>query len=689
MARGKLRIYLGAAPGVGKTFAMLNEGRRRHERGTDVVVGFVETHGRPNTAAQLGDLEVVPRRRSSTAARRSRRWTSTPSSPASPQVALVDELAHTNVPGLAQREALAGHRGAARRRHRRHLDGQHPAPRVAQRRRRAASPASPSARRCPTQVVRAADQIELVDMTPEALRRRMAHGNIYPAETHRRRARQLLPRREPRGAARARAAVGRRPRRRGAPGVPRAPRHRRAVGDAGAGASSRSPARPAATTWSAGRPASRRAPRPSSSACTCAPSDGLAGPSERSARRAPRAARASSAAATTRSPAADVAARARSTRARRERDPARARRAAGARAGPSSRAGSVDQRRHPAVGSHRRARDLPPTEPTTSIASALPRTRRRASPLPRRRPASRLGARRRRARRCSRSCSPACASTSACRSILLLFLLLVVVGAAHRRRWPGAGRRRRRVRCCSTGSSRRRFTRSRSTTARTSLALVVFLVVARSSSSVRRRPSRAPLGRSGRARAPRPRRSRAWPAASCADAIRCPSSSTHLRDAFGLDGRSPCSTATTDGGASRPRAGDDRRPTPDERTTTMPLGDDVVLALARPRARAPRTGTCSTPSRPSSASRSRAAGSRPRPPARPTLGQGRTSCAPRCSAAVSHDLRTPLASIKASVTSPARRGRRRGSPRRARDLLRDDRRGDRPAQPPSSPTCST
>ncbi len=71
MSRGTLRIYLGAAPGVGKTFAMLNEGRRRAERGTDVVVGFVETHGRPRTAEQMEGLEVV----------------------------LVDELAHTNVPG--------------------------------------------------------------------------------------------------------------------------------------------------------------------------------------------------------------------------------------------------------------------------------------------------------------------------------------------------------------------------------------------------------------------------------------------------------------------------------------------------------------------------------------------------------------------------------------------------------------
>ena len=62
MSRGTLRIYLGAAPGVGKTFAMLNEGRRRAARGTDVVAGFVETHGRPLTAAQIADLEVVPRR---------------------------------------------------------------------------------------------------------------------------------------------------------------------------------------------------------------------------------------------------------------------------------------------------------------------------------------------------------------------------------------------------------------------------------------------------------------------------------------------------------------------------------------------------------------------------------------------------------------------------------------------------
>ena len=61
MARGKLRLYLGAAPGVGKTYAMLNEGWRRKERGTDVVIGWVQEHGRPQTDAQIRDLEIFPR----------------------------------------------------------------------------------------------------------------------------------------------------------------------------------------------------------------------------------------------------------------------------------------------------------------------------------------------------------------------------------------------------------------------------------------------------------------------------------------------------------------------------------------------------------------------------------------------------------------------------------------------------
>src|SRR5215472_10850514 len=61
--RGHLRIYLGSAAGVGKTYAMLGEGHRRAERGADVVVGFAEAHGRPNTSVLLDGLEVIPRAR--------------------------------------------------------------------------------------------------------------------------------------------------------------------------------------------------------------------------------------------------------------------------------------------------------------------------------------------------------------------------------------------------------------------------------------------------------------------------------------------------------------------------------------------------------------------------------------------------------------------------------------------------
>src|ERR1700709_597099 len=97
MARGQLRLYLGAAPGVGKTFAMLNEGRRRHERGTDVVVGYIETHGRARTAEQLGDREGTPRRRGEYRGTQFEEMDVDAVLARRPDVALVDELAHTNV----------------------------------------------------------------------------------------------------------------------------------------------------------------------------------------------------------------------------------------------------------------------------------------------------------------------------------------------------------------------------------------------------------------------------------------------------------------------------------------------------------------------------------------------------------------------------------------------------------------
>ncbi|WP_432825720.1 ATP-binding protein [Dactylosporangium sp. CA-092794] len=181
MTRGQLRVYLGAAPGVGKTYKMLEEGRRRLERGTDVVVGFVETHDRPFTEAMLDGLEVVPRKAvqyrgsdfteldlDAILARR-------------PEVALVDELAHTNVPGGGHVKRwqdvdalLDAGIDVLTTVNVQHLESLND---VVER-----ITGVPQRETVPDAVVRRAEQIELVDMTPEALRRRMAHGNIYKPE---------------------------------------------------------------------------------------------------------------------------------------------------------------------------------------------------------------------------------------------------------------------------------------------------------------------------------------------------------------------------------------------------------------------------------------------------------------------------------------------------------------------------
>src|SRR6476646_8606059 len=99
MARGTLRVYLGAAPGVGKTYAMLNEGWRRKQRGTDVVIAYLEPHDRPRTTEQARDLQVVPRRAISYRDRTFEEMDVDAVLARNPEVALVDELAHTNVPG--------------------------------------------------------------------------------------------------------------------------------------------------------------------------------------------------------------------------------------------------------------------------------------------------------------------------------------------------------------------------------------------------------------------------------------------------------------------------------------------------------------------------------------------------------------------------------------------------------------
>ncbi len=180
MPRGTLRIYLGAAPGVGKTYAMLNEGRRRLARGTDVVAVVVDTKGRPRTTAQFGGLELLcaqtpdaPLRGGEVdlAATRRRR----------PSVALIDDFAHTNASGSDNPkrwmdvEALLNDGiDVITTLNIQHLES------LADVVATIIGAEEPEA--IPDAVVRRADQIELVDLTPEALRRRMAHGNVFPPE---------------------------------------------------------------------------------------------------------------------------------------------------------------------------------------------------------------------------------------------------------------------------------------------------------------------------------------------------------------------------------------------------------------------------------------------------------------------------------------------------------------------------
>jgi two-component system sensor histidine kinase KdpD len=179
---GHFRIYLGAAAGVGKTYAMLNEGHRRKQRGTDVVIGIVESHRRPHTEELIADLEIVPRKSveyrgtvfeemdlDAVLARR-------------PKVALVDELAHTNVPGSSRNEKrwqdvmelLDAGIDVITTVNIQHLES------IADAVEQITGVAIRE--RVPDWVLRKADQIELVDSSPEQLRRRMLHGNIYPPE---------------------------------------------------------------------------------------------------------------------------------------------------------------------------------------------------------------------------------------------------------------------------------------------------------------------------------------------------------------------------------------------------------------------------------------------------------------------------------------------------------------------------
>jgi two-component system, OmpR family, sensor histidine kinase KdpD len=179
--RGRLKIYLGFAAGVGKTFDMLQEGNRLRRQGVDVVIGFVETHGRPETAAQIDELEQVARRVieyrgieleemdiDAVLARR-------------PTIALIDELAHTNAPGsrnpkryLDVEEILRAGISVITTLNIQHLESLHD---IVER-----ATGVRVKERLPDYVVAMADQIVNVDLSAEDLRERLEAGKIYPAE---------------------------------------------------------------------------------------------------------------------------------------------------------------------------------------------------------------------------------------------------------------------------------------------------------------------------------------------------------------------------------------------------------------------------------------------------------------------------------------------------------------------------
>lgn len=181
MKRGRLRVLLGAAPGVGKTYEMLEEGRRLAAEGHEVVIAIVETHGRAATAAQAEGLEVIPRREVAHRGVALEEMDLDAVLARHPRIALVDELAHTNAPGSTNEKRWQDVEAI--------LDAgidvittvnvQHIASLgdvvekitgVAQR------------ETVPDAIVRTADQIEVVDLAPQSLRDRLAAGFVYPAE---------------------------------------------------------------------------------------------------------------------------------------------------------------------------------------------------------------------------------------------------------------------------------------------------------------------------------------------------------------------------------------------------------------------------------------------------------------------------------------------------------------------------
>jgi two-component system, OmpR family, sensor histidine kinase KdpD len=178
--RGNLKLFLGYAPGVGKTYTMLSEAIRRHSRGEDVVIGVVETHGRKAIAELAAQLETVPRKKIEYKGTIFEEMDPDAVLARAPHVSLVDELAHTNIPGSKHRkryedvlELLSAGIDVLSTVNIQHLESIAPTVRTIT--------GIQVRETVPDWVVRTADEAVMVDLTPEALQNRMKRGDIYHA----------------------------------------------------------------------------------------------------------------------------------------------------------------------------------------------------------------------------------------------------------------------------------------------------------------------------------------------------------------------------------------------------------------------------------------------------------------------------------------------------------------------------
>jgi two-component system sensor histidine kinase KdpD len=180
-AKGVLKLFLGYAPGVGKTYAMLSEAIRRHSRGEDVVTGIVETHGRKGIAELAAQLEIVPRRKIDYKGTLFEEMDIDAVLKRHPQVVLVDELAHTNIPGSRHRkryedvlELLDANIDVLSTVNIQHIESIAPTVR--------AITGVVVRETVPDWVLRIAEETVMVDLTPEALQNRMKRGDVYGKE---------------------------------------------------------------------------------------------------------------------------------------------------------------------------------------------------------------------------------------------------------------------------------------------------------------------------------------------------------------------------------------------------------------------------------------------------------------------------------------------------------------------------